>query len=112
MEVQMRRKSFLVAAVTGAVIAVVPAGVAFGGEVRGPGSPIGTPVGQTTPTAAPAHTNSICAYSGLNHFHAGEEGELPIRTQSYGQLVAAGLKDFVPSPGVACNGNSGFLSGG
>jgi hypothetical protein len=112
MEVQMRRKSFLVAAVTGAVIAVVPAGAAFGGEIRGPGSPIGTPVGQTTPTAAPAHTNSICAFSGLNHFHAGEEGELPIRTQSYGQLVAAGLKDFVPSPGVACNGNSGFLSGG
>jgi hypothetical protein len=43
--------------------------------------------------------------------HAGEPGELPIRTQSYGQLVAAGLKAEFPSPGVACNGHSGFLAG-
>ena len=108
----MRMKSFFVAAVSGAVIAVVPAGAAFGGEIKGPGSPIGIPVGQSEATAAPAHTNSICAFSGLNHFHAGEEGELPIRTQSYGQLVAAGLKAEVPSPGVACNGHTGFLAGG
>lgn len=27
------------------------------------------------------------------------------RVQSYGQLVAFGLKAFVPSPGVACNGH-------
>jgi opacity protein-like surface antigen len=30
------------------------------------------------------------------------------RVQSYGQIVAAGGKGFVPSPGVACNPNSGF----
>jgi hypothetical protein len=72
----------------------------------------GIPVGQSSPTAAPLNTNSICAFSGLNHFHAGEPGELPIRTQSYGQLVRAGLKAEFPSPGVACNGHSGFLSGG
>lgn len=30
------------------------------------------------------------------------------RVQSYGQIVAAGGKDFVPSPGIACNPNSGF----
>jgi hypothetical protein len=108
----MRLKSFLAAAVAGTAIAVVSAGVAFGGEIRGPGSPTGVPVGQSTPTAAPAHANSICAFSGLNHLHAGEPGELPIRTQSYGQLVAAGLKGEFPSPGVACNGHSGFLAGG
>jgi hypothetical protein len=34
------------------------------------------------------------------------------RVQSYGQLVRAGLKDVVPSPGVACNGHTGFLAGG
>jgi hypothetical protein len=28
--------------------------------------------------------------------------------QSYGQIVAAGLKDMVPSPGVACRGNATF----
>ena len=108
----MRFKSFLAVAVAGTAIAVVPAGVAFGGEIKGPGSPTGIPVGESTATAAPAHTNSICAFSGLNHFHAGEEGELPIRTQSYGQLVAAGFKSEVPSPGVACNGHTGFLAGG
>jgi len=105
-------KSFLVAAVSGAVISVAPVGAAFGGEIKGPGSPTGIPVGESQATAAPAHTNSICAFSGLNHFHAGEEGELPIRTQSYGQLVAAGLKAEVPSPGFACNGHTGFLAGG
>ena len=107
----MRTKSFFAAAVAGVAIAMVPAGAAFGGEIKGPGSPTGIPVGQSEATAAPANANSICAFSGLNHFHAGEEGELPIRTQSYGQLVAAGLKDFVPGPGVACNGHTGFLAG-
>ena len=92
----MRLKSFLAVAVAGTAIAVVPAGVAFGGEIKGPGSPTGIPVDEST--AAPVHTNSICAFSGLNHFHAGEEGELPIRTQSYGQLVAAGFKSEVPQP--------------
>src|SRR5215212_12007774 len=108
----MRMKSFFVAAVSGAVIAVLPAGAALAGEIKGPGSPTGIPVGESEATAAPAHTNSICAFSGLNHFHAGEPGELPIRTQSYGQLVAAGLKGAVPSPGVACNGHTGFLAEG
>ena len=108
----MRVKSFLVAGVSGAVIAVAGAGTAFGGEIKGPGSPTGVPAGETEATAAPAHTNSICAFSGLNHFHEGEFGELPIRTQSYGQLVVAGFKDIVPSPGVACNGHTGFLAGG
>jgi hypothetical protein len=30
------------------------------------------------------------------------------RVQSYGQIVASGGKGFAPSPGVACNPNSGF----
>jgi hypothetical protein len=108
----MRVKSFLAAAASGAVIAVVTAPAAFGGEIKGPGSPTGIPVGESEATAAPEHTNSICAFSGLNHFHAGEPGEPPIRTQSYGQLVAAGFKGEVPSPGVACNGHTGFLAEG
>jgi hypothetical protein len=113
----MHMKSLVAAAFCAAAIAGASAGVAAAGEIRGPGSPTGIPADSNpTPTAAPAHANSICAFSGLNHLHLDangnpEEGELLTRTQSYGQLVAAGLKDFVPSPGVACNGNSGFLSG-
>ena len=30
------------------------------------------------------------------------------KVQSYGQIVAMGGKAFVPSPGIACNPNSGF----
>lgn len=105
----MRKRASL-AAVCVAVVAAVGAGSAFGGEIRGPGSPTGMPISSNpTPTAAPANANSICAFSGLNHLHPGVPGELPTRTQSYGQLVAAGLKDEFPSPGVACNGSTSGL---
>jgi hypothetical protein len=110
----------LLAVGIGAVALVaVSSGTALAGEIRGPGSPTGVPTTESTSTAAPAHTNSICAYSGLNHYHPGVEGELPIRTQSYGQLVRYQLLD--PSdpaiqstlgPGTSCNGQSGFLAGG
>src|SRR4051812_40399458 len=114
----MRIKSMLAAASCVAAIVAATAGSAFAGEIRGPGSPTGIPA-EGPDTAALAHTNSICAASGLNEFHAGEPGELPIRTQSYGQLVRAGVLD--PSdplirstlgPGTSCNGHSGFLAGG
>jgi hypothetical protein len=65
---------------------------AFAGEVNG----------QQQPIPAPSHANSVCVYSGQNNF--GEPTE-PGRTQSYGQIVAAGGKAFAPSPGVACNGH-------
>jgi hypothetical protein len=112
----MRKKSFLAAALCAVAIAAVSAGSAFAGEITGPGTPTGVLVGDAVPTAAPEHTNSICAFSGLNHLHLDANGnplpgELLTRTQSYGQLVAAGLKDSFPSPGVACNGNTGFLAG-
>jgi hypothetical protein len=108
----MHTKTCVVAAMSAVAFAALGAGPAFAGEIKGPGSATGILVGQSSPTAAPEHANSICAFSGLNHLHLGEPGELPIRTQSYGQLVAAGLKSEFPSPGVACNGHSGFLSGG
>jgi hypothetical protein len=49
------------------------------------------------------HANSICSFSGLN-----DEPDDPIeggRVQSYGQIVAAGGKAEVPSPGMLCNGH-------
>jgi hypothetical protein len=106
------RKQVLVVALCSGVLATVGAGSAAAGEIKGPGSPTGVPVEDATPTPALEHANSICAASGLNHFHEGEPGELPIRTQSYGQLVAAGLKADFPSPGVACNGHTGFFAEG
>lgn len=113
----MGTKRLLAVASCVAAFAAIGAGSAFAGEIRGPGLPGGVPAASNpTPTAAPEHANSICAFSGLNHLHLDANGnplpgELPTRTQSYGQLVAAGIADSFPSPGVACNGNTGFLSG-
>ena len=101
-------------ALVGCIVAIacVAAGSAFAGEIKGPGSPTGIPA-EGPDTAALAHTNSICAASGLNEYHAGEPGEFLTRTQSYGQLVQMGLKDVIPSPGEACNGHlSGLHAGG
>jgi hypothetical protein len=95
----MRIKTLTAAAGCAAAIAAFGAAPAFAGEVSGNGQP----------TAAPSHTKSICAYSGLNDVITPDE---PGRTQSYGQIVAAGGKAFVPGPGMACNGHTGFLAGG
>ncbi len=51
----------------------------------------------------PEHANSICSFSGLN-----DEPNDPVeggRVQSYGQIVKAGGKSQVPSPGLLCNGH-------
>jgi hypothetical protein len=106
----MRLRSLFVAGVCGVAIAATGAGSAFGGEIKGPGSPVGIPA-EGPDTGALEHANSICSASGLNEYHPGEEGEFLTRTQSYGQLVRMGLKEFVPSPGEACNGHTGFFSG-
>jgi hypothetical protein len=114
----MRLKSLFIVAACAFCVVAFTAGSAFAGEIRGPGSPTGVVAGSPNdvPTAAPTHANSICAFSGLNHLHLDangnpEEGELLTRTQSYGQLVAAGLKAFLPSPGEACNGSLNPLQG-
>ncbi len=99
----MRLKSLVPAALCAVAVGAVGAGPAFAGEIKGPGSATGVLVGERT--AGPEHANSICVFSGLNQFSPGFPGELPIRTQSYGQLVRAGLKGQFPSPGVACNGH-------
>jgi hypothetical protein len=88
-------KKFTVACLGAVALLVAAAGPASAGEVTGNGKP----------TAATTHANSICSFSGLN-----DEPDAPGieggRVQSYGQLVKAGLKGFVPGPGVACRGGS------
>jgi hypothetical protein len=109
----MRTKSFFAAAACAVAVAGAGAGAALAGEVTGPfpdGHTLWT--GTTEDGGHTLHGNSICAFSGLNipdEFGPGTEGT--DRVQSYGQIVAAGGKADVPSPGVACNGNTGFLAG-
>jgi hypothetical protein len=108
----MHKKSLFAVALSAAALTGLSAGPAFAGEIKGPGSPTGIPIGSGESfTAAVDNANSICAFSGLNHLHAGFPGELEIRTQSYGQLVRAGLKSDFPSPGDpvdGCRGGSNF----
>jgi hypothetical protein len=96
---QMRFRSSLVAAVCAVAITGVTAGAAFAGEVKGP------PTGGTSTsdrTAAPAHANSICAFSGLNDFTNGQN-------TSRVQTAADSFKYYgLPhgTPGTACRGGS------
>lgn len=82
-----------------ALVLSMGAGAVLAGEITGNGRSL-----------QPMHGKSLCAFSGLNDKITAEE---PGRTQSYGQLVRAGYKDFYDnvlgaSPGVACNPTKGF----
>jgi hypothetical protein len=95
-------KKLAVVCLASAALIAAGGGAASAGEVTGSG----------TPTQGPAHAGSICAFSGLNDV---PDAPFPEggRVQSYGQLVRAGLKSSpeTPSPGVACNGHTGFGAG-
>jgi hypothetical protein len=97
-------KSLLAAAVCAAALAGVGANAALAGEVNGNGKA----------TAAPAHAQSICAFSGQN------DGEPPAgrkaaHVQNWGQIPKQ-VRDVLAMegshPGDACNGHSGFFAGG
>jgi hypothetical protein len=63
----MRTKSFFAAAVCAVAVTGVSASVAVAGEVQGPpGTPGVAFSGSGDRTAAPANSNSICSYNGLN----------------------------------------------
>lgn len=112
----MKRLIATFAAAAGLVLG--GAGVASAGEVNGNGAEI----------PAPDRAASACVYSGLDsEDNVGEvnppgldDDELAMRgnqspggvdrfhgVQSYGIFVRAGLKEFLPSPGMACNGSGG-----
>lgn len=96
----MKVRSLFGASLGGLALVAAGSSAAFAGEVNGNQQPI----------PAPLHAHSICVFSGQNSFLEPTE---PGRTQSYGQIVAAGGKAFVPSPGVACNGHTGgYVPGG
>jgi hypothetical protein len=61
-------RRFAVAVSVAAVVLSLGASAVFAGEVKGPP---GT-VNNTNDTAAPAHANSACAFSGLNDLNNGQ----------------------------------------
>src|SRR5215207_11649560 len=61
------KKFMLAAAVCAVAIAGPSAGAAFAGEVTGPPGTPGVPFsGSGVETGAPAHSQSICSFNGLN----------------------------------------------
>ena len=109
----MSKKSFLTAALCAAALAAGGVTAAFAGEVKGPPGTGPVTGGNTNTTAAPAHANSICAFSGQNDYDP-LEGATDFHVQSFG-IDVSGKGDpadpHVFNPGVACNGHTGFLSG-
>jgi hypothetical protein len=103
----------IVPAAAGALV-LVGMSAASAGEVTGNGKP----------TQAPAHTKSICAFSGLEDgtdLPPGSPAGPGATPQNWGhvnqELRAAGMSsaDIKASgfqPGDSCNGHSGFLAGG
>ncbi len=101
----MEKSGKLCAVAAFAVAAVgVSAGSAFAGEITGNGKP----------TGIRGRAQSICAFSGQND---GEPppGRTAPHVQSWGQIPKE-TRDFIATlgehPGDACNGRTGFLSGG
>jgi hypothetical protein len=98
----MLTKSFFSAAVCAVVVTGASAGAGLAGEVIGPPGTVGVPgSGSGIATGAPAHANSICAFSGLNDFRNGQNDSI---VQSPGQVVSSGGPPGVP--GQACRGGS------
>jgi hypothetical protein len=103
----MRTKYFFAAALCAVAVAGASAGAASAGEVKGPpGTPCSgsTCVPSFNDTAAPAHANSICAFSGLNDMNPAFG-----QTASIVQTAADSFKYYgLPpgTPGTACQGGS------
>ena len=108
----MSKKQLLITALCALAFAGLTAGSAFAGEVTGGKEPKETPIG-AAPENDP-HAASICSFSGQNDDP--EEPGAAGRTQSWGQDVKKAVQagDSPPGgfPGVACNGHTGFFSGG
>jgi hypothetical protein len=93
-----------------AAVAALTASAAFAGEVKGPpGTPnVPRTIEQVEAirTAAPAHSNSICSYSGLNDMVAGQ-GPIDFIVQSPGQDVRTGESPpGAPGHGTCAGGSN------
>jgi hypothetical protein len=78
----MRTKTAIAAAFCAAALVGGSAGTAFAGEVTGaPGTPNVPFSGSGVRTGAPAHSNSICSYNGLNDMNP-EQGPIDVIVQT------------------------------
>lgn len=89
----MRFRRYAVTSAVAAALLALGAASASAGEVSGNGKEL------------PLRGASICKFSGLNDEITPEE---PTRTQSYGTFLVLYGKEFLPSPGLACNPTTGF----
>jgi hypothetical protein len=99
------KRSMLATAFCAVAVVGAGAGAALAGEVKGPPGtgPRTQDEVNAARTAAPAHSNSICSYSGLNDMIPGQ-GPIDFHVQSPGQDVRNGGAPGIP--GVACHGGS------
>jgi len=102
----LRTTSRLAAAICTLALVGASTGPAFAGEVKGPpGIPGKIGSGSEEDTQAPTHSNSICAFSGLNDLRA-KNGQITVITQSPGTEQRVGEPPTPPGvPGKACNGH-------
>ena len=95
-----------------ALIAIVSAGAALGGEVTGNGKSLHVDGGGKWGTGL--HARSVCAFSGQEDLQFQADGTItkgvPGHAQSWGQIPKEG-RDFLTSigsnPGKACNPTKG-----
>ncbi len=100
------RKTFA-AALCAVVVAGLGASAASAGEVKGPPGtgPRTQEQVDAIRTAAPAHSNSICSYSGLNDMIPGQ-GPIDFHVQSPGQNVRNGGPPGLPGHGTCAGGSN------
>ena len=101
----MGKRRLLAAAFCAAALAGAGVSSAIAGEVKGPPGtgPRTQEQVDANATAAPAHSNSICSFSGLNDMIPGQ-GPIDFHVQSPGQDVRNGGAPGIP--GLACHGGS------
>ena len=87
----MRTKSSFAAAVCAVAVMGVGASAAFAGEVQGPpGTPGVAFSGSGNRTGAPAHSQSVCSFNGLNDFVDGPKVEQTQTPHNQGSPGEAG----------------------
>ena len=98
-------KRLVVAAASMAMLVGPGASAALAGEVKGPPGtgPRTQEQVDAHATGAPAHSNSICSFSGLNDMIAGQ-GPIDFHVQFPGQDVRNGGASGIPD--LACHGGS------
>ena len=103
----MRTKSIFATAVCAVIVAGVSVSAAFAGEVKGPPGtgPRTQEQVNAIRTGAPAHSNSICSYSGLNDMIPGQ-GPIDFHVQSPGQDVRNGGAPGLPGHGTCAGGSN------